>query len=83
MDEVTVAGESPSRIRLADRVGIITRLLIGSLLAMLIAVASVQVWTLRAVEENGLQRVQESLNGSMAMLKHELAPLGTAWSTTA
>ena len=63
MDEVTVAGESPSRIRLADRVGIITRLLIGSLLAMLIAVASVQVWTLRAVEENGLQRLK---NYSMA-----------------
>ena len=83
MDDITVAGASPSRVHLADRVGIITRMLVGSLLAMLMAVASVQFWTLRAVEESGLQRAQDLLNGSMAMLKHELVPLGVAWSTTA
>jgi methyl-accepting chemotaxis protein len=68
--------------RLVDRIGIITRLLVGSLVAMLIAVACVEFWTLRAVEANGLQQTQESLGASMTMLKHELAPLGTTWSTT-
>src|ERR1051326_3370157 len=72
-----------NRSRLADRVGIIARLLAGSLLALLIAVASVQFWTLRAVEANGIQRAQASLETSMAMLRHELAPLGAVWSKTA
>ncbi len=83
LDALTAAGTAPPRARLGDRVGIITRLLVGALLAMLIAVASVQFWTLRAVDANGLQRAQDALNGSMAMLRHELAPLGTNWSTTA
>ena len=70
-----------SRVQWADRVGIITRLLVGSLLAMLVAVACVQYWTLGLVEANGLQREQELLDRSMALLKHELVPLGAAWST--
>jgi hypothetical protein len=69
-------------VRLANRVGIVPRLLVCSLLAILLAVAAGQTWTLRSVEANGLQRVQESLRISMAMLRHELEPLGTAWSTT-
>jgi methyl-accepting chemotaxis protein len=83
LDDITVAGTAPPRARLVDRIGIVTRLLVGALLAMLLAVASVQFWTLRSIEENGLQRAQDSLNGSMAALKHDLAPLGTTWSTTA
>ena len=70
-------------VRLVDRVGIVVRLLAGSLLALLIAVASVQFWTLRAVEANGIQRAQDSLGTSMAMLRHELAPLGGTWSAMA
>jgi len=71
------------RARLADRIGIIPRLLAGAFLALAIAVASVQFWTLREVEANGLRQAQDALGGSMAMLRHELAPLGAAWSTTA
>jgi methyl-accepting chemotaxis protein len=83
LDDNDVPDASSLRARLSDRVGIITRLLVGSLLALLIAVASVQIWTLRAVEENGLQRAQQSLGTSMAMLKHELASLGATWGATA
>jgi methyl-accepting chemotaxis protein len=71
------------RVRLVDRIGIVPRLLVCSLLAILIAIATVQVWTLRSIETHGLQRSQEALAVSMAMLKHELAPFGATWSTTA
>jgi methyl-accepting chemotaxis protein len=74
---------SAPRVGLANRIGIVPRLLVGSLVALLVAVATIQFWTLWAVEENGLERAQDSLGSSMAMLKHELAPLGVAWSSTA
>ncbi len=70
------------RVRLGDRIGMISRLLFCSLLAIVLAVASVQVLTLRSVRENGLQQAQQSLSVSMAVLRHELAPLGTVWSAT-
>jgi len=38
---------------------------------------------MRAVEANGLQRAQDSLAINMAVLKHELAPFGDSWTTTA
>ncbi len=82
MPRTATDGRTPERVRLADRVGIVPRLLICALLAILVAVAAVQLWTLRSVEANGLQRAQQSLGISMAMLRHELAPLGTAWSAT-
>ena len=66
MDDSIAANATAQRVQFADRVGIITRLLVGSLLAMLVAVACVQFWTLRSVEANGLQRAQESLDRSMA-----------------
>src|SRR5690349_19344903 len=69
-------------LRLSDRVGIVPRLLVCSLLAILLAVAASQAWTLRSVEANGLQQAQDELRVSMAMLRHELAPLGSAWSTS-
>jgi hypothetical protein len=72
-----------ARVRLADRIGIVPRLLIGSLLALVLAVVCVEFWTLRAVQESGLQRAEDLLGSSMAMLKHELAPLGAAWTTAA
>jgi methyl-accepting chemotaxis protein len=82
MDEIGTEVPTPTRVRLADRVGIVPRLVIFSLLSILVSVASVQIWTLRSVETNGLQRTQESLVVSMAMLKHELAPLGDTWAIT-
>ena len=81
MDDSIAANATAQRVQFADRIGIITRLLIGSLVAMLVAVACVQYWTLELVEANGLQREQELLDRSMALLKHELVPLGAAWST--
>ncbi|HTI83165.1 MAG TPA: cache domain-containing protein [Acetobacteraceae bacterium] len=83
MDRPAAAATAPIRVQWADRIGIVVRLLIGSLLALLIAVACVEFWTLRAVEENGIQRAQESLGASIALLKHELAPLGASWNATA
>jgi len=71
------------RRRLADQIGIVPRLLVCSLLAILVAVTSVLFWTLRSVEENGLLRAQQALGISMAILRHELAPYGAEWSTTA
>ncbi len=67
----------------ADRIGIVPRLLVCSLLAILLAVAASQAWTLRSVAANGLQQAQDSLTISMAMLRHELEPLGSVWSVSA
>ncbi|HLJ06341.1 MAG TPA: cache domain-containing protein [Acetobacteraceae bacterium] len=71
-----------SRIRLRDRLGLVSRLLLSSLLAMLLAVAAVQWLTLRSVQENGLAQAKASLAVSMAMLRHEVAPLGNTWKAT-
>ena len=83
MSDIRQAVPAPAKARLANRVGIVPRLLGCSVLAILLAVASVQIWTLRSVKIFGLQRAQESLAVSMAVLKHELAPFGDTWSTTA
>jgi methyl-accepting chemotaxis protein len=83
MDEIGAVVAMPQRAGLADRIGIIPRLLAGSFLALMVAVTSVQFWTLRAVGENGLQRAQDALGTSMAILKHELAPFGGTWATNA
>ena len=71
-----------SHIRLRDRLGLVSRLLLSSLLAMLLAVAAVQWLTLQSVQENGLAQAKASLAVSMAMLRHELAPLGNTWRAT-
>ncbi len=81
MNEAIAVDVAAQPVRWADRIGIITRLLVGSLLAMLVAVACVQYWTLGLVETNGLQREQALIDRSVALLKHELVPLGAAWST--
>ena len=82
MDRTDTTGASPAPIRLADRIGIVPRLLACAVLAMLLAVVSVQLWTLRSVEANGLQRAQQSLRIAMAVLQQNLAPYGSTWSTT-
>jgi methyl-accepting chemotaxis protein len=78
------AADAPFRRRVgwSDRIGIVPRLLACSLLAMLLAIASVQVWTLHAIKADGFERSQQSLSSSMAMLKHELAPFGQNWTAT-
>src|ERR1700757_1010558 len=68
--------------RLMDRVGIIPRLLLCALLAILLAVSSAQLLTLHSVEKNGMQQAEHALEVSMAVLRHELAALGTEWRTT-
>jgi methyl-accepting chemotaxis protein len=83
MDEASRPSAPAPRPRLTDRIGIVPRLLIGALGALVATVVAVQCWTLWAVNENGLERAQKSLASSMAMLKHELAPLGSVWSSTA
>jgi methyl-accepting chemotaxis protein len=70
------------RPRLMDRVGIIPRLLLCALLAILLAVSSAQLLTLRSVQKNGMQQAEHALEASMAVLRHELAALGTEWRTT-
>ena len=67
MDNTITETSTLARVRLTDRVGIVPRLLICSIAAILGAVACVQLWTLRSVEANGLQRAQESLGISMAI----------------
>jgi len=83
MDEANRLSTPTPRPRLTDRIGIVPRLLIGALGALVVTVVAVQSWTLWAVNQNGLERAQRSLAISMAMLKHELSPLGSAWSSTA
>jgi methyl-accepting chemotaxis protein len=80
MDEANRLSTLTPRPRLTDRIGIVPRLLIGALGALVVTVVAVQSWTLWAVNQNGLERAQRSLAISMAMLKHELSPLGSAWS---
>ncbi|MBV8850821.1 MAG: cache domain-containing protein, partial [Methylobacteriaceae bacterium] len=68
---------------LDHRVGIIPRLLASAVLAMLVAVVAVQIWTLYAVRSEQLQQAQAALRTSMALLRHELAPFGADWHQTA
>jgi methyl-accepting chemotaxis protein len=70
---------SPFMLR---NLGLVPRLLLSSLLAMLLAIAIVQWLTLRSVSENGLAQAKESLTVSMALLRHQLAPLGNTWQAT-
>ncbi len=69
----------PARAALASRIGIVPRLLAISLLAILVAIAAAQFWTLRSVEANGLLQAQQTLDSSLALLRHELTPFGTSW----
>ena len=74
---------APVHSRRSDRIGITARLLTCALLSVVLAVAAVQLWTLRSVEKNGMEQAQRSLHASMRMLRHEIAPFGTRWSVTA
>ena len=53
--------------------------MLSSLLAVVLAVALVQAWTLRTVNESMLQRAQAELDASLRLLQQRLAPFGTEW----
>jgi methyl-accepting chemotaxis protein len=72
-----------SRPRAIDRVGIVPRLLICSLLAVVLTAVLLELWTMRLVSANGMQRAEESLRQSISLLKLQLAPLGTQWAINA
>ncbi|MBP0493409.1 methyl-accepting chemotaxis protein [Pararoseomonas indoligenes] len=61
------------------QIGIVNRLLIASLLAVALAVAAVQAWTIRGVAGSARDGVQRSLETNLALAKEELGALGTGW----
>ena len=63
-----------------SRTGIVTQILVATLLAIAVAVAGVQFWTLYIVSESEMQAAQQSLGTNMAVLKQELGRVGTDWS---
>jgi methyl-accepting chemotaxis protein len=78
-----MASFATRRTLLADRFGIVPRLLVCSLLAIMVTVAAVETWTLRLVDANGIQRAQDALQQSMSLLRLQLSPLGSQWTATA
>ena len=66
-------------IALRDRVGIVPRLLIASLLAVTIAVVVVQGWTLHVFQDISLQLGLARLDTSMSVMKRELQSGGNNW----
>ncbi|MFC0386609.1 methyl-accepting chemotaxis protein [Muricoccus vinaceus] len=63
----------------ARRIGIVTRLLVSSLLAVVVAVVAVQAWTLQVAHEAEMQGAQKALQINLAMLRSELGAIGTEW----
>jgi methyl-accepting chemotaxis protein len=61
------------------RIGIVTPLLVGYLLAALIAIAMVQAWTLHLVKQSEYRSAQSRLDTDMAVLRQALDHLGTDW----
>ena len=62
-----------------SRLGLVPRLVIGSLLALAIGVTAVQGWTLHVVSEAIERSAQVQLNTSLAILQAKMAHLGTDW----
>lgn len=65
--------------RRAGRIGIVPRLLIASLLAVVLAVIAVQAWTLRVVQDEQSHSVQRTLRTNLAVLHDKLQSIGTEW----
>jgi methyl-accepting chemotaxis protein len=61
------------------RIGIVPRILTGSLLSIALAVCIVQAFTLRMVSQTEMQAAQRGLEINLAVLKRELGRLGTDW----
>ena len=63
--------------------GIIPRLLAASSLAVVIAVAVVQAWTLHIVGQSEYAAAQAQLDVTLGILRHEVEQLGTDWGLNA
>ncbi len=75
---IGAAGEGRSlMIMRLRRIGLFWQLLLPSLLGVLLAVIIVQAWTLRISQGALRQQMQQSVDDSMALLKHSLSPLGS------
>jgi methyl-accepting chemotaxis protein len=66
--------------RFGYQLGLFWQLLIPSIAAVIIAVVLVETWTLRVSEDVLKGQMQRSLDTTLALLKANLAPLGTEWS---
>ncbi|WP_198379352.1 methyl-accepting chemotaxis protein [Roseomonas sp. KE2513] len=65
------------------RVGIVPRLLVTSLLAVVVAVVAVQAWTLRVAYDAQMQAVQGALHTNLAVMRNELSAMGSDWRLAA
>ncbi|WP_428484991.1 methyl-accepting chemotaxis protein [Rhodopila sp.] len=63
----------------ANRVGIVPRLLMASILAVVVAVAVVQTWTLHVIGQSERDSAQVRLALNLAVLKEALLPYGSDW----
>jgi methyl-accepting chemotaxis protein len=64
----------------ADRVGVVPRLLALSLAGVVLAVALLLALTLPRMRATGLAQAQAALEGSLALLHQRLEPLGHDWA---
>jgi methyl-accepting chemotaxis protein len=74
-----MSGISDSFSRRTGRIGIVPRLLIASLLAVVLAVIAVQAWTMRIVQDEQNHSVQRTLRTNLAVLHDKLQGIGTEW----
>jgi methyl-accepting chemotaxis protein len=68
--------------RRVDRIGIVPTLLGAVLLAVVVAVAVVQGWTLHIIVDSEQHAAQVQLDVDLAVLKHELLQHGADWQLT-
>ena len=63
-----------------DRIGILWRLLVPATLAVVVAVAAVETWSVDSLVRSEDARVGHDLEHSLEYLKARLTPLGGTWS---
>ncbi len=66
-------------MRSGSRVGIASRVLAATVLAVVVAVCAVQAWTLRTVNQAELREAQAGLGANLAILNHEMKQIGQVW----
>jgi methyl-accepting chemotaxis protein len=66
--------------RAADRAGIVGQLMLVALVAVVVTVTLVEVWTMRSVSASMREQAQRQLDASLRLLHQRLAPLGTEWA---
>ena len=73
-----MAQSSSNRVR-RRQIGIVPRLLMASLGAVVVAVISVQAWTLHVVNDQEMKTAQHALDTNLAVLKQTLGVAGGVW----